>query len=737
MGGRWLRAAMYLAAAAVVWLAADRAEGADDGPAALSAQRLSAAPVIDGRLDDAAWQVPPLELGAWTSYNPLYGQTTPQQTRVWVAYDTEYLYFAFQCDDPEPSRIRTSITRRDNIWNDDWVGLSLDALGTGQVSYHLMVNPSGIQLDMLNTSGSGEDTSPDWVWDSAGRLNERGYAAEIRLPIETLRFTGGDHVRMGVLFWRRVSRLGISTSWPGLAPNEWVFQHHAPLVFDRLLPRPLREVIPSATYSGQQQRAASGAWAAVDGHGDVGLSGRVGLTSTITLDATVNPDFSQVESDAFQVEVNQRYPVFFSEKRPFFMDGGGLFSVAGVGNGDNNMSTAVHTRRIVDPIAGAKLSGSIGRVRFGTLVASDEASGRERAPDDPLVDRNQLFVVGRIQYGLSPSSYAGLIVTDTELGSGYNRVAGGDLNLKLRGSQTLTAMVLRSDTRDAVTAVEARGTAAQANYGISRRRFDLFGQMEHYDAGFRMDTAFYNRTGFTSGSVFGALSFYPDRTRVPWLYRVVPFTFSQAGRDRLQGGNEHLSVSGVRVHMTRNGFFRVDHSWGSEPWAGETYDTGRTRVFGGMQVVRWLRVFANLSTGSAIFYDTDAPFQGHSRTGSVDLSFQPNARLTQDVSLQRVDFDRADTGAPVYALTVVNSRTTYQFSRHLFARGILQYDSSRRRALTDLLGSYELRPGTVVFLGYGSLVERRRFDDDGALERERYRTTSRGIFLKASYLHRF
>ena len=109
-----------------------------DKPPALHAQHLSVAPVIDGRLDDVAWRSAPLDLGVWTSYNPLYGQTTPQETKVWVGYDAQYLYFAFQCDDPEPSRVRTSITRRDNIWSDDWVGLSLDALGTGQVSYHLM-----------------------------------------------------------------------------------------------------------------------------------------------------------------------------------------------------------------------------------------------------------------------------------------------------------------------------------------------------------------------------------------------------------------------------------------------------------------------------------------------------------------------------------------------------------------------------------------------------------------------
>ncbi len=362
--------------------------------ATLTAVRAGTPPVIDGTLDDAIWQGASFPADRWTSYNPMHGDTIPQQTQVWIAYDTRYLYFAFQCDDPEPARIKTSITRRDNIWSDDWVGFSLDALGTGQVSYHLMVNPSGVQLDMLNTSGGGEDTSPDWVWDSAGRLNDKGYAVEIRLPLQSIRFKGGSQVRMGVLFWRRVSRLGVSVSWPGLAPNEWVFQHHAALQFTELQARPTRELIPSVTYAGQQERATPVGWAALDDNGEVGVSGKVGVTSTITLDATLNPDFSQVESDAFQVEVNQRFPVFFSEKRPFFMEGAGLFNLAGVGGGDSSMVTAVHTRRIVDPLYGAKVTGSQGRLhlrharRAGSVGGPRSTRGRSaRRPGSALRDR--------------------------------------------------------------------------------------------------------------------------------------------------------------------------------------------------------------------------------------------------------------------------------------------------------------------------------------------------------------
>jgi hypothetical protein len=705
--------------------------------------RASEPPKLDGILDDQVWTQAPMPTGQWVSYNPNRGDKMPDvfKTEVHIAYDDRNLYFAFHCFDNEPAKIRTNIAKRDAAFSDDWIALSLDSAGTGQAAYHLFSNPSASQMDALNTSASGEQFDADMVWFSAAKTTSDGYVVEVQIPLQTLRFSGGEEVKMNLVFFRKVSRIGYSYAWPEMLPGQWVFDRPSRLIFSNLKPRRLVELLPSVTYAINQQRETANTWKPVDDKYNLGASGKLGITSGITLDGTINPDFSQVESDAFQVQVNQRFPLFFSEKRPFFMEGMGLFNIAGTG-GDSNMRTAVHTRRIVDPIYGSKLTGTIGRTAFGILNAVDDSPTPPFTVEgEPLDVANKVTTVGRATYGLRRSDYVGGIFTHTQHDGRHNVVAGGDLSLRPSDAHSFSATFLASRTGDRDTA-DIGGNTAQATYTYATRRWFSTNQAEHYDKDFVMDTAFYNRTGFTSVWSFSEVSFYPKST---WMQRVHPFYFAKYGRDRIQNGDEDYLHTGIRFNVTRQGFLNFSHGRGHESWKGTKYRIGSDfNFFGNMQVLRWLNLGGNYGGGPAIFYDEIAPFQGRARNYGIETTIQPNQHLSQSLELSRNRFWRPGTGVDVYAVNIVNSRTTYQFDKHFLVRLLARYDSLQRRVLTDFLGSYEFVPGTVFHAGYGALFEKGL----GSVEpvpgvvnpddsRNRYLMTNRGLFLKASYLRRF
>ena len=714
----------------------------------VTVERTTAPPKMDGILDDEVWKRAPLAMpaGGWVSYDPVRGDqmSNDYRTEVRIAYDDRNIYFAFHCFDNDPSQIRTNVSKRDAAFNDDWIAISLDSAGTGQTAYHLFSNPSASQMDALNTSASGEQFDADMVWFSAANTTADGYVVEVQIPLQTLRFAGGDQVRMGLVFFRKVSRMGVSYAWPEMLPGQWVFDRPAHLLFNNLKPRRLVELLPSVTYGVSQERLRVDRWEAADGVPSVGVSGKLGITSGITLDGTINPDFSQVESDAFQVQVNQRFPVFFSEKRPFFMEGMGTFNTVHGGN----MRTAVHTRRIVDPIWGSKLTGTAGKVTFGVLNALDDHPQDIGNRGEAIEGRNKLTTVGRATYALRRSDYIGAIFTDTEHAGRRNFVIGGDLSVRPSETQSLAAMFLSSRTTldsavganfsspgDAPADAETSGAAAAATYSYETRRVSLTTQFEHYDRDFQMDTAFYNRTGFTSAWSFAEVSFYPKSN---WLQRVHPFLFGKIGHDEIQGGGEDFVNTGIGFNFTRQGYFEIARSQGNETWRGQHFKAGEDlHLFGRAQALRWLNFYAGFNHGPSTYYDDVNPFQGKSDSVFLGVTVQPNQHFTQSIEASTIRFDRADTGVRVYGVDIVNSRTTYQFDKHFLVRFLAQFDSSAKRVLTDLLASYELVPGTVFHAGYGSLYEQRGIGTDASAVAAEYQAVNRGLFFKASYLRRF
>ena len=707
-----LRTPVRLGLACGFLLAVSSTVLAQQAAAPLQALRATTAPTIDGVLDDAVWDGAPLVGDGWVSYNPLRGEPAQQRTNVWIAYDDKAIYFAFRCFDPEPDRIRSTVSRRDTVFNDDWVAVSLDSTASGQQAYHMFVNPAGIQMDALNSSSSGEDFAPDWRWQSAGRVDGMGYTVEIAVPLESLRFKGGDSVGMRVLFFRRNSRLGLSWSWPEIKPGKWVFESNVPVQFAQLHQPRVLEVIPSTTVSNSAIRSDSGGWDSTSAR-NVGASVKYGITSTVTLDATVNPDFSQVESDAFQLQVNQRFPIFYSEKRPFFMEGLGLLNLAGTG-GDGNMRTAVDTRRIIQPSAGAKVTGSAGNYSFAALSSGDKS----------YTDAEKMFTIARGVRNLGQGQYVGVLVTDTEHLGEFNRVVATDVAMRHGDSFTWNGSAMFTDSGD-LNRQQKDGGGLQFSYGYNTRRYTIAGQAEHYGRDFQMDTAFYNRVGVTMGWQYGEVQFYPS---AKWLKRVAPFVWGMGAEDRIQGGPEHFSIAGLRMDFTRQGHVRLDFGGGQQTFAQQRFDTGRVHVDGGAQFTRWLNIGAVMERGAGVYYDPADPFQGYGHLYAVDIGIQPTPKLNHSLSYSYSAFDRSSTAERVYGVHIVNLKNTYQFTPQFLLRAIAQVDTSERRIFGDFLASYELVPGTVVYVGYASSLERQFY--------QAYRPMERGFFFKASYLAR-
>ena len=214
--------------------------------------------------------------------------------------------------------------------------------------------------------------------------------------------------------------------------------------------------------------------------------------------------------------------------------------------------------------------------------------------------------------------------------------------------------------------------------------------------------------------------------------------FTKLGRDRIQNGDIRFGLAGVRASFTRQGYFRVDTSWGIEPWANHEFPTRGTRVMGGAQILRWLNLDGRAEIGRSVYYDTQAPFVGPSWSHSLSMTVQPGASFSQNVSWDRYQLDQPGGGGRVFRVDVLNLRTTYQFDRRFALRAIVRYDSDAKRVLTDFLASFEPVPGTVAYAGYGSLLEQRGWDGSGWLPGQGdYLTTRRGLFFKASYAKRF
>jgi len=700
-------------------------------------------PKIDGVLDDEVWQKGPTVDDVFMTYNPLYGEALPQKTAVYLAYDPDNLYFAFYCYDTEPDKIKTSITKHDNNWSDDWVGFAIDTCGGRQFAYEFFINPDGMQSDAYRSSSTGsDDSSPDYIFDSAGKITKDGYIVEVRLPLKNFRFASGKDSEMNIIFSRQISRLGTSGSWPEIKPGVGVMDSMGKIVYGELNNQLLLEVLPSVTYGSIWDRQTPGKWSAADDKSDLGITMKYGISSTMTADFTYNPDFSQVESDSFQVLVNQRYPIFYSEKRPFFMEAGNLFNVAGAGSGDNNMYTVFHTRYIVNPEWGLRVSGESGNLAFGILGAGDEWQGRdygEGEDPNPNLGDNELYLGGRVKYSFDKSSYFGALFTSTDFAGGYNRVAGGDIRWH-SGGFSVSANFLQSFSKEWETLDETKGSAWSANMWYESKPLDACLIWEHMGRDFRMDTAFYQRGDIDRYMTYIGPNFYTEDENLSWIKRINPFFWGYYIHDLVTGEDDYYYIISLRMLLTKQASLRLDYSEFSEYWKGKQLSGSNFQFQGQAQWTNWLNNYFNFLIGDRSYYDDENPMVGDRIYFDIDATIQPNDNFTQYFDYTYLRMTSKIDGSELYSVSIFKSKSTYQFDEHLFLRALIQYDSYREIVLTDLLLSYQLNPQTVLHLGYGSLYENKSWRDDQWIDPDdlaQYYQTRQSIFLKGSYQIKF
>ena len=696
-------------------------------------------PKIDGVIDDEVWKIAPSVTG-FKTFIPDFGKDQSEKTIVYMCYDKENIYFAYKCFDREPDKIKASVTNRDNIRPDDWVCLNLDSFNDQQGLYAFYVNPFGIQSDSKST-GNSEDLGMDFVWYSAGKIDADGYSVEMQIPLKSIRYASTNPVQMAVFFERRIARRSEQGSVPALkAEQGYAFMTQLqPMFYYDVEHYTLFEVNPAVTFN-QQYSEDRGEFKVRDIKREFGFNMKYGLTSDLILDGTYNPDYSQIESDAGQVDINLRYGLFYAEKRPFFLEGRDNFIFAGTGTTEvDPVITLVHTRTIVDPLIGLKLSGKISsKSTLAALYSLDEKIGNG-------IDQAKYahFPILRYRYALSDDSYIGALVASreetVELNSpvlqesgAYNRLAGIDGQLRVTPSGVIDFGGVLSLSKNPFEDDVKNGHNLSLGFVNGTRDLDYIVTFKRVSEDFRADMGYVTRTGILTAAVLVRPKLYPQSE----FFRRMDFEFFSAQtKDEIFNMWETFNHASLLIYLPGSLQFKIKYSYATEIYLGERFETGGFSVnFAG-----WLDKSLNLGILyrrlNSIYYAA-SPFQGMSNRITASIIYLPSDKLNAGIDFTFSDFVRDSDKSTIYNYPIVRTKLTYQMNQYLFFRGILEYNDYRERLFADFLASFTYIPGTVIHLGYGSMYERTEWDGANYRPANNFMETKRGLFFKASYLWR-
>ena len=719
---------------------------------------------------------------------PSDGAPVSERTEVYLGYDAKNLYAIYICFDREPQRLRARLSRREDLFDDDFIELMLDTFHDHRHAYAFFANPLGVQADALWTEGPGTndqnfDMSFDTVWNSAGRVTDRGFVIRMAIPFRSLRFSSSDPQTWGVLLAREIPRKNEQSFWPKYSSRVQGRLNQAGVAtgLEKISPGRNLQLIPYGVFRSFKefdlrdpnnpkytQRAA---------FGQIGLDAKAVLKDKFVLDVTANPDFSQIESDDPQVTVNQRFEVQFPEKRPFFLENANYFQTP---------IQLLFTRRIADPKWGVRLTGKDGPWAIGALVARTDSPGEavtppyQDYPGNPLLGQHALFAIGRVSRDIGSQSSIGLLYADREAGGFFNRVGSIDGRFKLNENW----------------AASVQGVVS-ATINPDDPNFNLFNTTGQYQAG-SAGEVIVQRDGLKLNYFldysdrspnFRTLTGFDPQPVIHNLYQRLQYTFRPEGRHLVSWGPmfEHYLIydyegneigfgyfPSVRVELMGQTFLGAFYAKEMEQLRPQDFDgldqikkyTRHTTEF--LLDTNYFRKFsihAHYRWGERVNYDpptnpvdpshTLAPFLASRTSATVQITVRPTRSLKIDNTYIFFRLHHcANCEPPLGSMNnhIIRTRVNYQFNKELSFRFIGQYSAvlttpgftsleTTKNFNADFLITYLVHPSTAIYVGYNSNLE--NIDPvltPGGITHNpggRLINDGRNFFVKASYLFRF
>jgi hypothetical protein len=771
---------------------------------AVKIPRFETPPVIDGQLNDVIWQRAAL-FGDFVQTNPGDNIAPTHPTEFMMGYDAKNLYLAFRIKQ-DRNTVRATVARRDNIFNDDYVLVHLDTFNDQRQAYLLFFSPLGIQADGTFTEGRGEDYSLDIVMESKGVLTEDGFTIEVAIPFKSLRYEAGKDKRWGLHINRRVKYNNNEyNSWmpTNRSLSGWLNQAGHITGLEGIETTRQLEINPSITVSETGRRTRftfdddpAGRYVNEGIKGEFGTTAKFSLTPAITLDFAYNPDFAQVEADAPVTTANQRFPIFFPEKRPFFLERIDIF---------RSGLDVVNTRAIVDPDVAVKLTGRRGRNTFGLMYASDNAPGnysqderqslllcqQERLTDptvvcgvERFVDKNAHIGVLRVKRDIGSQHNLGIFATSYNFIERHNDTVGFDGRFRINPKTVTEFQVLGTTSRRNFYDPDLDRTLYRTGNGFGYRAYLERGDRNLYmnflamgrSPDYRADVGFTQRPD--TNYLGSYLRYQTDRdSKKSIIYKRVQnstnISYDWRGRSQyaitdtngmlalqrqtyvqlgFQLGYERVFEHefGPNRTATRQGAFFGPSAERSSPYKAIQgfIETSPNKQFFAFFFVDYTWGLMEYDFGNgpdfpraslAAQLDPDNGFDpGPGNQLFIDSSFryQPTTAFQTQLNYNKRRLVRHDTGLVAYDDNIFSSRSTYQFSRNTFARLRLDYSTLSKHLRPQLVVGWTPNPGTALYIGYNDDVSYNGYNPFTGQFEPGLQGNGRSFFIKASYLFR-